>query len=44
MGLKNNFLFGGWVSVAAKAYRHDKIINGKNLPLDLETGYIESVG
>ena len=32
MNLKNKFLFGWWISVAAKAYRHDKIIKGKNLP------------
>ena len=34
MSLKNKFLFGGWISVAAKAYRHDIIMNmkGKNLP------------
>ena len=32
MSLKNKFLFGGQISVAAKAYKHDKIIKGKNLP------------
>ena len=32
MSLKNKFLFGGWISVAAKAYRDDKIIKGKSLP------------
>ena len=32
MSLKNKFLFVGWILVAAKAYRHDKIIKGKNLP------------
>lgn len=26
ISLKNKFLFGGWISVAAKAYRHDKIM------------------
>ena len=32
MRLKNKFLFCGWISIAAKAYRHDKIIKKKNLP------------
>ena len=32
MSLKNKFLFGGWILVVAKAYRHDKVIKGKNLP------------
>ena len=32
MSLKNKFLFGGWISVAAKAHRHDKVIKKKNLP------------
>ena len=43
MSLKNKFLFGGWISVAAKAYRHDKIIKGICF-IDLKIGYIESVG
>ena len=30
--LKNELLFDGWISIAAKAYRHDKIIKKKNLP------------
>ena len=32
MRLKNKYLFGGWISIAAKVYRHDKIIKKKNLP------------
>ena len=36
MSPKNKFLFGGWISVAVKAYRHDKIIKGKNLPYRFE--------
>ena len=32
MSLKNKYLFGGWLSVAGKAYRRDKFIKGKNLP------------
>ena len=32
MSLKNKVLFGGWISIVAKAYRHDKIINKKDLP------------
>ena len=32
MSLKNEVLFGGWISIVAKAYRHDKIINKKDLP------------
>ena len=31
MSLKTMFLFGGWISIAAKAYKHDKIIKKKNL-------------
>ena len=36
MTLKNKVLFGGWISVAAKAYRHDEIIKGNNLPHQFE--------
>ena len=32
MGLKNKALFGGWISVAGMAYKHDKLIKKKNLP------------
>ena len=32
MSLKNKFLFGGWISIAAKTYRHDKTMKKKNLP------------
>ena len=32
MSLKNKVLFGGWISIAAEAYRHDKIIKKKDLP------------
>ena len=32
MSLKNKFIFGGWISVAGKTYRRDKLIKGKNLP------------
>ena len=32
MSLKNKYLFGGWLSIAEKAYRRDKFIKGKNLP------------
>ena len=32
MSLKNKPPFGGWISIAAKAYRHDKIIKKKYLP------------
>ena len=31
MSLKNKVLFGGWISIAAEAYRHDKIIKKKDL-------------
>ena len=31
MNLKNKVLFGGWISIVAKAYRHDKIIKRKDL-------------
>ena len=41
MSLKNKLLFGGWISVAGKAYRHEK---GRICLNDLVTGYIESVG
>ena len=36
MRLKNKFLFGRWISIAAKVYRHDKIIKKKNLPRRFE--------
>ena len=36
MSLKNNSLFGGWISIASKTYRHDKIIKKKNLPHQFE--------
>ena len=32
MILKNKLLFGGWISIALKAFRHNKIIKKKNLP------------
>ena len=32
MSLKNKFLFGGWISPAAKTYIYDKVIKGKKLP------------
>ena len=32
MILKNKTLFGGWITIAAQAYRHDKIIKKKDLP------------
>ena len=32
MSLKNKPPFGGWISIAAKIYRHDKIIKKKYLP------------
>ena len=34
--LKNKFLFGGCISIAAKAYKHDKIRKKKNLPHPFE--------
>ena len=36
MSLKNTFSFVGWISTAAKAYRHDEIIKGKNLSHQFE--------
>ena len=36
MSLKNKSLLGGWISIASKAYRHDKIIKKKNLPHQFE--------
>ena len=36
MSLKNKFLFGGWISIAAKAYRHDKTMKKKNLTHQFE--------
>ena len=30
--LKNKFIFGGWLSLAYKIYRHDKYIKNKKLP------------
>ena len=36
MSLKNKFLFGGWISIVAKAYRHDKIIKGKKFSHQFE--------
>ena len=32
MSLKNKALFGRWLSVAGKAYRHDRFIKEKKLP------------
>ena len=32
MSLKNKNLFGGLLSIATKAFRHDKIMGEKNLP------------
>ena len=31
MSLKNKTFIGGWISIAAKAYRHDKIMKERNL-------------
>ena len=36
MSLKNKFLFGGWISIAAKAYRHNKTMKKKNLTHQFE--------
>ena len=36
MSLKNKFLFGGWISIAAKAYRRDKTMKRKNLTHQFE--------
>ena len=36
LSLKNKFLFGGWISIAAKACRHEKVVKGKNLPRQFE--------
>ena len=32
MSLKNKVLLGGWISTAAKVFRHKKNIRGENLP------------
>ena len=40
MSLKNKSLFGGWISIASKAYRHDKIIKRRICLINLKTGYI----
>ena len=36
MSLKIKFLFGWWISIAVKVYRHDKIMKKKNLPRRFE--------
>ena len=36
MSLKNKALFDGWISIAVKAYRHDKIMREKKLSGKLE--------
>ena len=43
MSLKNKSLFGGWISIASKAYRHDKIIKKKNLSHQFEDWIYKSV-
>ena len=43
MNLKKKFLFGEWISIAAKAYRHNKIIKKRIHLVDLKIGCIESV-
>ena len=32
MGLRNDYLFGGWIAVAKMVYKRDKLIERKNLP------------
>ena len=32
MSLKSKALFGGWIAVARMVYKHDKLIEGNNLP------------
>ena len=44
MSLKNKVLFSGQISVAAKAYRHDKIIKKKNLPCQFENWIYRACG
>ena len=34
--LKNKALLGGWISIAAKVFRHEKNIRGENLPDQFE--------
>ena len=36
MSLKDKVLFGGWLSIAAKAYRHYTIMGEKNLSCRFE--------
>ena len=38
MSLKNKVLLGGWISTAAKIFRRDKNVRGKNLPCRFEDG------
>ena len=41
MSLRNKVLFGGSISTAAKAYRHDKIIKKRICLIDLKIRYTE---
>ena len=36
MSLKNKVLMGGWISTAARVFRHDKNMLGVNLPVRFE--------